>query len=406
MSKIKIGILAEGKVPIDRRVPLTPSQCVEVQAQFPGVQVIVQESAVRCFSNDRYRELGIDVHSDLQNCHYLLGVKEVPIDQLIPHKTYFFFSHTTKKQPYNRTLLQAVLARHITLVDYEHLTDGEGRRIIAFGRYAGLVGTYNALLTYGKRFGLYALTPAHFCFDLEELWRELRKVQLPPIKLVLTGAGRVGKGAVDILDEIHMRRVSPEAFLRDSFTVPVFTQLHARHYYHRPDGKDWNDVYYYNHPADMESIFRPYTQVADILVAGAYWDPRAPRLFEIEEVRRPDFRIKVIADITCDIEGSIPTTRKASSIQEPTYDFDPLSETLKAPLSAEHHITVMAVDNLPCELPRDASRDFGRQLIDNVLPALLIDDPTSIIERATIASRGTLTAPYHYLKEYAFGTRM
>ncbi|SDK64423.1 Alanine dehydrogenase [Catalinimonas alkaloidigena] len=406
MTAIKIGILAEGKVPIDRRVPLTPLQCVEVQEQFPGVKVVVQASPIRCFGDEQYREVGIAVEPSVADCPYVFGVKEVPIDQLIENKTYFFFSHTTKKQPYNQALLQTVLQRHITLVDYEHLTDGEGRRIIAFGRYAGLVGTYNALLTYGTRFGLFTLKPAHQCFDLEEIWQELAKVQLPPVKIVVTGAGRVGKGAVEILDAVHVRRVSPEEFLAQQFDVPVFTQLHSRHYYRRLDGKDWNDVYFYNNPADMASVFGPYANAADVLVAGAYWDPRAPRLFTLEDVANPAFRLKVIADITCDIEGSIPTTVQASTIEMPQYDFDPLTRTVQRPFSHERHVTVMAVDNLPCELPRDASRDFGRQLIDNVLPALLLDDPTGIIQRATIAQRGHLTPPYHYLKDYAFGTEM
>ncbi|MGB3618751.1 MAG: NAD(P)-dependent oxidoreductase [Catalinimonas sp.] len=403
MSKITIGVRSEGKVPVDRRVPLLPAQCVELMRTYPGAEVVVQTSRVRCFEDAAYRDAGIPVVESLEACDFIFGVKEVRVSRLLPGKTYFFFSHTTKAQPYNRDLLRAVLDKGVTLVDYEHLTDPEGRRIIAFGRYAGIVGAYNALLTWGRRTGRYALKPAHQCFDRREMDEELQKVDLAPIKIVVTGTGRVGKGVAEVLDGIHLRRVSAEELRTRTYDEPVYALLSSRDYHERRDGKEWNDVYFYHHPGAVRSTFGRFLPVADLFIAAAFWDPQAPALFTKEDVGRADFRLRVIADITCDIEGSVPTTRRATTISEPHYDYDRTTGQLRAPFSDDDHVTVMAVDNLPSELPRDASRDFGRQLLDNVLPALFGGDPEGIIARATVTRDGALTPPYAGLNDFVRG---
>lgn len=404
METIKLGIVKEGKIPPDKRVPFSPLQVVEIEQRYPHVKVIVEESAIRCYTDAEYREKGIEVRSDISDCEILMGIKEVPIAHLVPKKTYLFFSHTMKRQPYNRGLLQAVLEKKIRLVDYEALKDKLNNRLVAFGRFAGIVGAYNSLLTYGKRFGLFSLRKASECFDINDLKIELRKVNLPPIKIILTGAGRVAKGAMETLDSAGIRKVSAADFISNTYTEAVYTQLSSADYHIRKDGGAFNREEFHQAPQHYQAAFLPFAQVADMLIAGAFWNPKAPVLFTREEMTEAGFKIKVIADITCDIEGSIPSTKRPSTILEPIYDYDPVSDLIKAPLSHPDYITVMAVDNLPCELPRSASEEFGRDLIDKILPALVISDKDGVIKRASIAKGGRLTEGFSYLEGYAAGS--
>ncbi|MEP0368695.1 MAG: NAD(P)-dependent oxidoreductase [Cyclobacteriaceae bacterium] len=403
MAKVKIGLIKEGKIPIDRRVALTPAQAREAMERFPEVEIVAQSSDIRCFSDADYEVEGIKVVDSLDDCSIILGVKEVPIPTLMGDKTYFFFSHTIKKQPYNQTLLQEVLKKNIRLIDYETLTDEAGKRIIAFGRWAGIVGAYNGILTFGQRYNLFHLRPAHKCFDLEDLKTEYDKAKLPPVKIILTGGGRVAKGAMEVLVGMGVRKVTPKQFVEDTFDYPVFVQLNTRDYNKKKDGGEFSRKEFYQFPEHYESDFLKYTQDADILIASAYWDPRAPVLFEREDIIKDDFKLDVIADITCDIEGSIPSTKKPSTIEDPIYDYNPTDDEVEAPFTDEGNITVMAVDNLPCELPRDASDSFGNELMNNVLPELLGDDSKEIIKNATIADKGQLTEKYSYLQDYVDG---
>lgn len=400
MAPLKIGLIREGKIPPDKRVPFTPLQAREIQQRFKPVKVICQESPVRCYQDHEYRELGIQVVPDVSDCDILMGIKEVPVANLVNGKTYLFFSHTLKKQPYNRKLLQAVLAQQIRLIDYEALKDSQGNRLVAFGRYAGIVGAFNGLLTYGRRYNKYTLRSATECFDINDLKLELRKVQLPAIKIILTGAGRVAKGAMETLDTAGIRKVNPSDFLTRTFEEPVYVQLSSADYHVRKQGGSFNREEFHVHPERYQSTFPVFTRVAEVLLAGAYWNPAAPRLFNREDMQASDFKIKIIADITCDINGSIPSTIRASSIPEPFYDYDPLTHAERPPFSAEHHITVMAVDNLPCELPRSASEEFGRDLIDRILQPLLVNDIEGIIARSVMAENGQLTQRFSYLQDY------
>lgn len=399
--KLKLGIIREGKNPPDKRVPFTPVQTEEIEQRFPHMKVIVQKSPLRCFTDTEYSDLGIDVENDVAHCDVLMGIKEVPVDQLVANKTYLFFSHTIKKQPYNKKLLQEILKKKIRLIDYETLTDRLGNRIVAFGRFAGIVGAYNGLWTYGKRYHAFTLRRAFDCFDVNDLKLELRKVNLPPLKIILTGAGRVGKGAMETLDTAGIRKVSPADFLNQSFNEPVYVQLGSGDYHIRKEGGHFNREEFHKNPDRYSSDFLKFTRVADVLMAGAFWNPKASVLFTKENMIRPDFKIKVIADITCDIGGSIPSTKKASTIAEPIYDYNPVTDSIAPPLSDNKFVTVMAVDNLPCELPRNASEEFGRDLIDKILPLFLNDDPDAILHRATIAKGGELTDTFAYLSDYA-----
>ena len=398
----KIGIIKEGKVPIDRRVPLTPTQAKQITENF-DVELVVQSSDIRCFSDDDYREAGLKVVESINDCDIILGVKEVPIPKLMPNKTHFFFSHTIKKQDYNRNLLQSILDKKIRLIDWETLTNENGNRIIAFGRWAGIVGAYNGLWAYGRRYNLFNLRRAHECFDYDDLKTEFSKIKLPSIKLALTGGGRVTKGAMEVLLGAGIRQVTPHDFLKKRFNEPVFTQLNSRDYNKRKDGGEFHRNEFYKNPDLYEGDFLKYSKVTDILIACAFWDPAAPVLFKREDIVRDDFDIKVIADITCDIEGSIPSTKKPSTIDDPIYDYNPSDDEVEQALTDEGNITVMAVDNLPCELPRDASESFGNELVNNVIPHLLGSDEKGIIERATITKDGKLTGKYSYLQDYVDG---
>jgi saccharopine dehydrogenase (NAD+, L-lysine forming) len=400
MRPVKIGLLREGKTPPDKRVPFTPRQVEEILQRFPEVAIVCQISPERCFKDDEYREVGVEVREDISDCDILMGVKEVPVQNLIREKTYLFFSHTIKKQPYNRKLLQEVLKKKIRMIDYETLKDTQGNRLVAFGRYAGIVGAYNALWTYGIRYHAFKLRRAFECFDVNDLKLELRKVNLPPIKIILTGAGRVGKGAMETLDSAGIRKVTPEDFLSRIFPEPVYVQLSSAEYHERKEGGHFNREEFHRYPDRYYSTFVKFAARADMLIAGAYWNPAAPGLFSKDDMLSTTFRIKIIADVTCDIDGSIPSTKKASTITEPLYDFDPTSDDTFPPLSNEEFITVMAVDNLPCELPRSASEEFGRDLIDRILRPLLDDDTEGIIKRATIAADGKLTKGFKYLSDY------
>jgi len=401
---MKVGILREGKTPPDKRVPLTPDQCVEVQEKFPNVSIFVQPSSIRSFNNKEYSSVGIKIKEDLNDCDILLGVKEVQVNDLLPGKIYLFFSHTIKKQEYNRKLLQTILKKKIQLVDYEVLTDDDGFRIIGFGRFAGLVGAYNGIRAYGLREKLFSLKPAHKCADLKEMLHHLDKVKLPPIKLAVTGDGRVAGGVLEILNYMKIVRISPEAFLNEhDLQEPVYVQLLPNNYAKRIDGEPFNLLHFFNNPEMYENAFEPFSRNTDLLIASAYWDPKAPVLFTNEEMQQKEFKISVISDITCDIEGSIPSTKKASTIDDPFYDYNPETEEIEEAFSNKKNISVQAVDNLPCELPKDASLDFGRNLIDKVFPSLFGNDEDGMIERASISKDGKLTERFSYLKDFVDG---
>lgn len=401
---MKIGILREGKTPPDKRVALTPQQCVEVEQKFPHVKIVVQPSAVRSFKDEEYSGLGFELNEDLTDCDVLLGVKEVRIEDFIDGKIYLFFSHTIKKQAYNRDLLQAVLKKRVQLVDYEVLTNKEGFRIIGFGRFAGLVGAYNGLRAFGLREKLFDLKPAHLCADLVEMYSELDSIKLPPIKIAVTGDGRVAGGVLEVLHHLKIERLSAADYLKaNNQTAAVYTQLLPGDYAKRKDGSKFELMHFFNNPEMYENAFQPFAKSTDFLIASAFWNPKAPALFTVDDAKQSDFKISVISDITCDIEGSIPSTKKASTIDNPFYDYNPETAELEAAFSDKKNISVQAVDNLPCELPKDASLDFGRNLIDKVFSGLFNDDVDGIIERASITKDGKLTERFSYLQDFADG---
>jgi saccharopine dehydrogenase (NAD+, L-lysine-forming) len=396
---MKVGIIKEGKNPPDKRVPFSPEQCRTLVKDF-GINLVVQPSAVRCFKDKEYSDQGIVMQEDLSDCDVLFGVKEVRKQDLIPGKKYFFFSHTIKEQPYNKGLLKTLLAKKIQMVDYECLQDSNGGRILGFGRYAGIVGSYNALLAWGQRTKTFELKPANLCEDMNEITSELEKIKLANIKVVLTGNGRVAHGAMELLELAGITKVEPNEYVEQSFEKAVYTQMRCHHYYSLDDGSEFSYPHFYKNSKDYQVNFLPFLNPSDLFISCHYWDNESGVLFKVADCNQPEFNTKVIADITCDIQGSVPSTLRSTTISDPLFGFDP-STNSEVDSFKESAITIMAVDNLPCELPKDASIDFGKALIKNIVPELLNDDKNNIINRASICLNGELNSYYEYLKSYA-----
>ena len=399
---MKIGVLKEEKVPADKRVPLTPKQCRVLLNTYPKLEIAVKSSGIRCFADEMYIAEGIQVVNDLFDCDVLIGVKEVPKSSLIPNKTYFYFSHTIKEQPYNRELLLKMMELNISMVDYEVLKNQKGKRLLGFGRYAGIVGAYNGFLTYGLKSGKYNLKGAHNCEDRAEMEGEMSKIKLSNEKIIITGNGRVGSGILEIILKANIREVSKSELLNNTFDEAVFVHLKTMDYNVRIDASESNKSEFYKQPELYCSSFMDYAKQADIFIAGHYYGASSPYLFTREDAKHSDFNIKVVADVSCDIDGPVASTIRPSTIVDPIYGYNPISETEDSFIQ-EGNIAVMAVDNLPCELPKDASEDFGNELLEKILPSLINGDNESIIENATICKNGDLTLNFEYLRDYING---
>ena len=398
---LTIGLLREGKVPADNRVALTPAQCKWIQKNAPDIRVLVQASPDRCYTDHEYRSAGIEVTEDLTQSDILLGIKEVPVDNLIQDKTYLFFSHTKKEQLYNQGMFHAILDKKITLIDYECLEHDDGQRILGFGFFAGVVGAHNGIMAYGKRTEKYQLGRVHEQPNFQELIHTYFGLRLPNIKVAVTGSGRVAHGVLEIMNLLEIVEVEPDEFLQRDFSYPVFTQLKGAALYEHATDKTYQREHFHQHPEEYRCKFLPFTRTADILMNGVYWDRDMPRLFEWDDLQDPGFRITTIADITDDREGSIPCNLGDSSMDEPVYGVDKHNRQRTAPY-LNGSIDIMAVGNLPNELPRDASRYFGEQLIKHVLDPL-VKGGSPIIERATMVKKGELAPRYQYLAAYAAG---
>lgn len=402
---MKIGLIKEGKTPPDNRVALTPQQCTFVERLFPA-KIIVEPSPNRCFSDSEFEDEGIMISKNMRDCDYLLGIKEVPIEQLIPEKTYFFFSHTIKKQVHNRPLLQAILDKNITLIDYEVLTDEFNQRLIAFGKFAGMVGAHNGILGYGLRTGAYELPRMKNLESYAKAREVYKQTKFPPLSIVVSGSGRVAKGAMEVLLDMGIKKVAPTDFLVEKYDIPVFTQIHPLDYVTRIDGEPFEKQDYYKNPSVFRSTFAKFYRKTDVFINCIFYDKSAPAFFTVEDMKQPDFRIKTIADVSCDMMpfSSVPATIKASTIENPFFGFDPFKNAEADNPFAGNAVTMMTIDNLPNELPRDASNYFGEQFIINILPELQAierGDKSKILERATITKNGELTLRYNYLKDYA-----
>ena len=399
---MKFGIIKERKSPPDKRVVFSPEKLQELQKQYPQAEIAVESSDIRVFSDQAYHNAGYSVTDTLEDCDVLLGVKEVPTEYLIPNKKYFFFSHTIKKQPYNRKLLQAVLQKNIELYDHETIIKENGARLIGFGRYAGLVGAYNGFRALGLKEGTFTLPKVESLPDLEAVKQALDNIEIPTIKILLSGTGKVANGAKEILDHLKIKQVSDALYLTSKFSEPVYCMVDVMEYSKRKDGKVGDKFEFYKDPTGYESNFMPYAKETDFFIAGHFYGDGAPFLFTKEDAKKEDFAIKYVADISCDIDGPVACTLRASTIADPIYGYNPKTES-EVPYTDPDAIVVMAVDNLPCELPKDASEGFGTMFLEHVIPAFYNNDKDGILARAKMTENGRLTKRFSYLQKYVDG---
>lgn len=401
---MKLAIIKERKNPPDKRVVFSPDVCVALLKEFPDLEIKIESSDVRIFKDQEYLDRGLNVTDNVSDCDVMLGVKEVPIDALIPNKKYFFFSHTLKAQPYNRDLMLAILEKNIEMLDHETLVNEKGQRIVAFGRYAGIVGAYNGFRTYGLKYDLFNLPKAENLHDQSELIEKLKEIKpkLPNIKIVLTGKGRVSNGAKEMLDGMRMKEVNVDEFLNNNFNESVFTQIDSLDYNVRKDGKIKDKYDFYNNPSEYKSNFMRFAKVANFYISGHYFGAGSPYIFTRENAKSKDFNIKVVADVSCDINGPVACTIKPSTIADPIYGYDVVTEKTTN-YKNKDAIAVMAVDNLPCELPRDASLGFGKMFAKYVIPSFFNNDENGYLERALMTKNGKLTKHFSYLQDYVDG---
>ena len=401
---MKFGIIKERKNPPDRRVVFSPKKLNEFQQKFPEALLKVEPSLIRVFSDIAYQKKGIEVTENMTDCDVLIGVKEVPIEALIPNKKYFFFSHTIKKQPYNRALIQAILSKNIELYDHETIVKENGMRLIGFGRYAGIVGAYNGFRAIGLKKNTFNLPKASTLVSQQELISELNNIKLPTIKILLTGNGKVAYGAKEMLDAMSIIQVTVDEYLNTSFQVPVYCLADVLDYNKRKDHQVLDNHDFYKYPENYESDFMRFAMVTDFFIAGHFYGNGAPYLFTREDAKSKDFNIQFVADISCDVDGPVASTIRPSTIADPIYGYNPITES-EVNYKDKDAIVVMAVDNLPCELPKDASEGFGELFLEHVIPAFFNNDKEGILERAKMTENGKLTDRFSYLQAYVDGNQ-
>ena len=395
---MKIGIIKEYKSPPDKRVVFSPEKCIETLQKFPQVKFFIEKSDIRCFSDLEYKEMGLNVVTDLSDCDVLIGVKEVPIEKLFENKKYFFFSHTIKKQPYNKKLLQKIIKKNIELFDHETIIDKNNNRLIGFGYYAGVIGAYNGLRAFGLKNHTFSIPKAIDLKDRQEFNSILKSLSIPNIKILLTGKGRVGSGTKEVLDFLKIKEVSAHDFINKTYNQAVYVNIDVLDYNYS-DSIENTVSNFYNYPEKFRSTFSKFLSVSDIYFAGHFHNPKAPKLITLDDIKNPDFNIQVIADISCDIDGPIASTIRPSTIENPTYGFHK-EKLVECDFLDKNALAVMAVDNLPCELPRDSSEMFGEMFLKYVIPSFFNNDQKNILMNSKITSEGSLTDRFTYLSDY------
>lgn len=401
---MKIALIKETKTPVDNRVALSPKQVAELNCRFPQHEIVVQSSDIRAFSDDEYRAEGVRVVNNVDDCDILFGIKEAKIESLIPCKQYFFFGHIAKMQEYNRPLLQAFIQKHVTFCDYEYLVDDNNIRVCAFGWWAGVVGVYYTLRGYGLKHKLYELPKPDRRFTLTQLLESLKGVELPKVKLMVTGAGRVSQGAQYVLDIIGAKKLTEEDYLtKDNVARLSYCVADVDRLVKRNDGGffSWND--FTQNEKEYRSDFMRWAKKTDVLICAHFWGPEAPVYLSEDDLRNKDLRIRMIGDVTCDIKGSIKSTVRPATHDDPYYDYNPETEQDEPAFSSPNNISVMAVDTCPNALAMDTSAYFGEMLTKHVFEPLLKGEHSDVIDRSMILNDGHLTSRFAYLKSFAEG---
>jgi alanine dehydrogenase len=394
-----IGLIKEGKVPSDNRVALTPKQCRYLLDQYPSWDIIVESSPNRCYKDREYQKEGIKVVEDISRADILFGIKEVPKDQLIANKKYLFFSHTKKAQTYNKALFHVMMDKNITLIDYECLEHEDGQRLIGFGFFAGIVGAHNGIMAYGNRTKEFKLGRVKEVKDYMELVHTYFGLKLPNIKIAITGSGRVAHGILEIMNLMDVQQVEPDEYTSRAYAYPVYVHLKGGDLYRHKTTNTYDRNDFHKHPENYHCLFTNYLKHTHILMNGIYWEPGIAPLFTMDDLKEDDYALTTIADITDDAHGSVPCNLGDSSSEEPVYGVNVTTVEKTAPYM-HNGIDIMAVGNLPNELPRDASRYFGEQLIKYVIPDLL-KGGNKIIDGATMLDKGKLTQNFSYLEDYS-----
>jgi len=407
----RLGILRESKKPHDLRTPLVPEDCRALMEAYPGTEIRVQPSSFRCFEDLQYRDAGCIVQEDLLGCDLIFGVKEVALDQLLPDHAFAFFSHTIKAQPSNQELMQHMVRNRITLHDYELMTNESGQRTVAFGYWAGIVGAWHGLRMRGLRSGTYTWPKAVETGSYQELQHILQtETSLianrdgSPYRVLVCGSGRVGQGAVQVLEDAGFMAMDPQSFLNSHSNLPgskplIYTVLRSKDLFRAKDGSPYSSQAFYTSPQDFETCIEPYLGSSDLMINTINWNPAAPRYFEPAFIQNSKFTVQQIADISCDIEGSVPLTLRPSTIEDPYYGISKVT-LLECPPFEPNNVDIMAVDNLPCELPADASRDFSSALF-RFFVSPLMNSPSSIPENSLLLNQGRLHPNFQHLQEYA-----
>ena len=397
-----IGIIRESRND-ENRTPLVPEHIKKYKESNPNINFIIQPSNSRCFSDEEYELCGAKINENLNECSIIFGVKEIDPNILINNRTYLFFSHTFKinKQQKNiekhkKDLLLSILNKKITLIDYENIRGKNGTRCLGFGRFAGIVGCYNTLNLLLRVIGKQSLASAYKINDYERLVLNLKNLYFPKTKILVTGDGRVAKGVIELLNLTNIKAVSKKDFLEKKFDQPIFCNLETKDYVTNNSSTNFNLEHFINNPQDYSSSALQYLKETNILISAHYWDPSSPKIFENEDLKVLQ-NLKIVGDITCDINGSVPTTIRSSTIEKPNYWID--RNNLKEIEENNDGIAVMAVDNLPSELPRDSSAEFSEGIIKEVLPFLLNEDDGRILN-GTITTNGSFLEKYNYLNNY------
>lgn len=401
---MKIALIKETKNPVDNRVALAPKQVAKLNKRYPQHQIVVQSSDIRAFSDDEYRAEGVQVCNNVSDADVLFGIKEAKIDSLIPNKHYFFFGHIAKKQEYNRPLIQAFMQKHITFCDYEYLVDDKNARVCAFGWWAGVVGVYYTIQGYGMKYKLYSLPKPDRHFTIDNLLANLKNIQLPKIKILVTGTGRVSQGAQYVLDIIGAIKMNKQEYLAaESADKLSYTVASVGDLVKRKDGGSFSRADFNNNAKAYESDFMRWAQKTDMLISAHFWGAEDPVYLSEDDLCRNDMRIRMIGDITCDIKGCIKATVRPATHDAPFFDYNPITEQDEPAFSSEKNISVMAVDTCPNALAIDTSAYFGEMLTKHVFEPLLKGEPSEVINRSMILEEGKLTERFAYLKDFAEG---
>lgn len=399
MKQFVIGILKESKAK-EHRVPLTPADAQLLLENYPNLLIKAEPSEKRVYTNRQYTNVGVKITDNLLDCNLLLGLKEVDIQKVIPGKTYLFFAHVAKMQHRKKSYFKQLASKKITLVDYEYLTNKNEKRIAAFGYWAGIAGLYNAFYALGKRYKTFELPLVSSFSSFNALFNKLNNLVLPPVKIIITGAGNSAKGVSDTLKKLGIKGVSQSAFLNKSFNFPVYCILSPRQFLVQKDGLPYSKADFKANRDQYISIFHQYAEVADLYFACHYWENNMPLLLTNNHLASKESRLKIVADISCDINGPIACTLKESTIENPFYDFNPLTQNIEPAFSSPDNINVMAVGNLPTMLPFDSSNYFSDVLTKKILPHFISEKDCEIIENATLLKNGQLTCAFNDLYDY------